>query len=416
LGVHGSASDGGVGHSRERRTVARQVQIEGGAFGILKSLNDAFVNPLLISRGAGPLALGVYNSGANLFGFGSGWLGPRFAAHAGSVRRMTLIGLVFGRIAFLTLALLILYLPDLSASMLIPLMFAWGIGEGIVLPLWAGFIAGMVGPGERGRWLAMRATAATLSTVPIMATIVLLFFFASKEDALPLAYLTAAIAGLVSLGMVARLLRSTAEERVPPARSLRALPNEPGARQFLFGVWLFWFGAAIVWPVLPAYIINDLDAPTAYFAAAQLMAALCGVFVQRHWGRLGDNRGATRMLLLSGIGASIVAALWGVIPYYWIGFAVEAIASLSWPGHMLGLTLRSVELAEHETDRSAMLGWTNLAQGSGACISPLIASWLVSHTGVVALLFVSATLRLSGTVVMTRPTSTHSDVAVAPAG
>src|SRR3954464_11204682 len=115
---------GSTGSSR--RKMARQVQVEAGPYGILKSLNDAFVSPLLISRGAGPLALGVYNSGANLFGFGSGWLGPRFAAHAGSVRRMTLIGLVFGRIAFLTLALLILFLPDLSASMLIPLMFAWG--------------------------------------------------------------------------------------------------------------------------------------------------------------------------------------------------------------------------------------------------------------------------------------------------
>jgi len=215
--------------------------------------------------------------------------------------------------------------------------------------------------------------------------------------------------------MVARLLRCTHKERVPAARSLRALPNEPGARQFLFGVWLFWFGAAIVWPVLPAYIINDLDAPTAYFAAAQLMAALCGVFIQRRWGKLGDERGATRMLLLSGIGASIVAAVWGVIPYYWIGFAVEVFASLSWPGHMLGLTLRSVELAEHESDRSAMLGWTNLAQGSGACLSPLIASWLVMHTGVVPLLFVSAALRLAGTLVMTRPASSQAEVAVSTA-
>jgi len=100
---------------------------------------------------------------------------------------MTLIGLAFGRLAFLSLALLILILPELSTTMLILLIFAWGIREGIVLPLWAGFIAGMVGPGERGRWLAMRATAATLATVPIMATIVLLFRFQGRRstDCLP---------------------------------------------------------------------------------------------------------------------------------------------------------------------------------------------------------------------------------------
>jgi MFS family permease len=383
--------------------VARQVQIEAGAFGILKALNDAFINPLLISRGAGPLALGLYNSGANLFGFGAGWLGPKLAAQTGSVRKTTLAGLMCGRIVFFLLALFILLAPGASATTIIPLVLAWGFGEGLVLPLWASFIAGMVGPGERGRWLAMRATAATLSTVPIMSAVVLLFVFASRERALPLAYIIAATAGLASLVMVARLFRELGEGPIPPTRSFRALPNEPGARRFLGGVWLFWFGAAACWPVLPAYILNDLHAPPAFFAIGQLSAALVGVVIQRRWGRLGDERGAQRILFLSGIGASIVPALWGVIPYYWLGFAVEFFAAMSWPGHMLGLTLRSVELAERDSDRSALLGWTNLAQGAGACLSPLIASTLVLHIGVVPILFFSATLRFAATLVISRP-------------
>jgi MFS family permease len=181
------------------------------------------------------------------------------------------------------------------------------------------------------------------------------------------------------------------------------VPNGPGARHYLFGVWLFWFGAAVVWPILPGYIINELDAPIVYFAISQFLAALVGVFIQRHWGRLGDERGAVRILLLSGIGASIVPALWGVVPYYWMRFGVEVFAYICWPGHMLGLTLRSVELADREEDRPSLLGWTNLAQGAGAFISPLLASLLVVHTGVIPILFVSAGLRFAGTVVMTRP-------------
>lgn len=389
--------------SRERRALARNVQVEAGAYGILKALNDAFINPLLISRGAGPLALGLYNSGANLFGFGAGWLGPRLASKTGSVRKTTLACLMCGRLVYLALACYVLFSPGATVATIIPLVLAWGFGEGLVLPLWASFIAGMVGPGERGRWFAMRATAATLSTVPIMAAVVLLFLFASKEEALPIAYAVAAIAGLASLGMVARLFRTVGEGPVPPARSFRSLPNEPGARRFLSGVWIFWFGSAFVWPVLPAYIINELHAPSVYFAISQLMAAITGAFIQRKWGRLGDHRGATRVLLLSGIGASIVPALWSIVPFFWLGFAVDFAASMTWPGHMLGLTLRSVELAERDLDRSALLGWTNLAQGAGACLSPLIASWLVIHTGAIPILLMSASLRFVGAMVMSLP-------------
>lgn len=398
--------------ARELRTLARQVQFEAGAFGILKALNDAFISPLLISRGAGSLALGLYNSGANLFGFGAGWLGPRLAARNKSVRRTTLACLLFGRLVFLALAIYLLVFKDSGATPIILLVLCWGIGEGLVMPLWATVIAGMVGAGQRGRWLAMRASAATLSTVPIMAGLVVLLQFTTKDRALPIAYLVAAIAGLVSLGLVARLFRDVGEGPIPPVRSVRSLPNEPGARRFLGGVWVFWFGAAFVWPVLPAYLIEELHAPTAYFAIVQLIAAIAGVFVQRQWGKLGDEFGARRVLLLSGIGASIVPALWGIVPYYWLGFAVELFAFVGWPGHMLGLTLRSVELAEHERDRASLLGWTNLAQGGGAFISPLISSWLVIHTGAVPILFLSAGLRFLGILIIAGPSRARNSAAV----
>ena len=399
---------------RERRSLARLVQIEAGGWGIMKALNDAFINPLLISRGAGPLALGIYNSGANLFGFGAGWFGPRLAARTNSVRKTTLVCLIFGRLTFLALALYLILTKQSSVPVLIALIMLWGVGEGLVLPLWSSFIAGMVGPGQRGKWLAMRATAATLSTVPFMAGLVVVFLFATREDALPVAYAVASAAGLISLVMVARIFRSVGEGPIPPARSFRALPDEPGARRFLGGVLAFWFGAGFVWPVLPAYIIKDLGAPTAYFAVSQLIAAIFGVFVQRKWGKLGDERGARRVLFLTGIGASIVPALWGIIPYWWLGFAVELFAYVCWPGHMLGLTLRSVELARHEQDRSSLLGWTNLAQGAGASISPLIASAVVIHVGTVPIIFFSAALRFIGILIMAAPSRSSDDTVPVP--
>jgi hypothetical protein len=61
--------------------------------------------------------------------------------------------------------------------------------------------------------------------------------------------------------------------------------------------------------------------------------------------------------------------------------AEKRIASTCWPGRMMGLTLRSSELAEHDADGPNQLAWTNLAQGAGSFLSPLIASVLVGSSG-----------------------------------
>jgi len=168
-------------------------------------------------------------------------------------------------------------------------------------------------------------------------------------------------------------------------------------------VWLIRFGATVGRPIPPGYIITALDSPIVYFAIAEFLAALVGVVVQRRWGKLRDKRGAAGIVLLRVLVASIIPAPWDVIPRYWLEFAVEICANLSWPGHFLGITLRSVELAGQEVDRSAFLAWTNLAQCAGAFVSTLWASWFVVHPGVITPLFDSAGLRPAGIVVTTRP-------------
>src|SRR6476469_2373433 len=63
------------------------VRIEASGWGMMNAIHNAFVNPLLIDRGAGPIALGIFNSGANLFLYSSGFVGPRLAYKAGGLGR-----------------------------------------------------------------------------------------------------------------------------------------------------------------------------------------------------------------------------------------------------------------------------------------------------------------------------------------
>jgi MFS family permease len=198
-----------------------------------------------------------------------------------------------------------------------------------------------------------------------------------------------------------RLLYATKKSPpLPPMKRAQHLPSSPGARRFLGSVVCFWFGAGLIWPVLPPYIINELDAPTSYFAGVAIIASFSSFVVQRRWGRIADHHGPSRMLFISGLGTAVVPLLWALTPVYWIGFIVEVIAAGSWPGHMLGLTIRSVDLAETEAARPQMLAWTNLAQGAGASISPLVASVLVAYTGTIPILIVAAIFRLGASLLL----------------
>jgi MFS family permease len=280
---------------------------------------------------------------------------------------------------------------------------AWAAGEGLALPLWTSFLTGLVKAEERGRWLAMRATAATGASAVVMLGLAILLQFTSKESALPFAYGLAACGGFVSLWQLRLLFAATEAPPVPRPRSVRSLPPDPEARKFLKGVACFWFGATLVGPVLPPYIIHELHAPTAYFAFTAVLSSIAAVLVQRKWGLIGDEAGARRMLMLGGIGAGLVPALWALVPVYWLGFAVDAFASSFWPGHTMGLTMRSAELAEHDADRPNLLAWTSLAQGSGALFAPLIASVLVGVVGPIPLLVASSAIRIGATLYIAAP-------------
>jgi Na+/melibiose symporter-like transporter len=252
----------------------------------------------------------------------------------------------------------------------------------------------MVSTEDRGKWFATRATAATAASAVVMVVVFVLLRFESKESVLPAAYACAALGGVLSWFQLRTLFRISREAPVPKAKTLKDLPTSPAARRFLASVVFFWFGAGLIWPILPPYIINELNAPTSYFAGAAVVASLSAVFVQKRWGRLVDQRGASKTLFFSGVGTALVPILWALTPVYWLGFFFEIIASGSWPGHMLGLTMKSVELADIEAERPQMLAWTNLAQGAGACVSPIISSILVGYTGTIPLLLVAACCRL----------------------
>lgn len=366
----------------------------------MRSIHDAFIQPLLISSGASQLLLGVYISGSSLLNFGAGWLGPPVAGRVGSLLKTTLTSLAVGRLSLLAFAVYLAAVDGPSPVVLIALILAWSLGEGLAFPLWTSYIAGLAEAHERGRWMAFRATSAILFTIPVMVAVTLVVVVASRERALPFAYAASALAGMFSLFTLARLFRAERHDALPPRRAVTSMPSSPESRRFLSGVLVFWFGAALTWPIVPRYLTTELGAPTAYFAATQVLAGLVGVVVSPRWGRLGDRSGAVRILLLCGVGSATIPILWALTPVYWLGFGVELLGFAVWPGHLLGLTLRGVELADTEADRPMLLGWTNLAQGAGACVSPLIASSVVGLTGVAAVLGLSAALRLVGTLMI----------------
>jgi MFS family permease len=387
-----------------RRSVNRTpVRTEAAGFGMMLTIHNAFINPLLIERGAGPLALGIFNSGANLFLYSAGFLGPRAAYRLGSLGKTVLSILIAARLVLIALTAFLWLVPDGAVIPVLIVALVWTAGEGLILPLWTAFIAGLVPPSLRGRWLAMRGAASAGAAAAIMIALLIMMQFTSRTAAIPFAYTISTLAGVISLWQIKTLIGLNPQDAPPKPKSLRSIPPGRERRRFLGGVFSFWFGAGIIWPILPAYIIKELGAPTAFFAILSATAAITAATVQRHWGRHGDLHGPRARVFYSGVGTSLVPFLWTLTPFYYIGILFEMIGSSCWPGHSLGLTMRALELAETEEERPAMIAWTSLAQGAGASISPLIASIFVNWTGAIPLLLASAALRWVGTMIIAEP-------------
>jgi MFS family permease len=166
---------------RNSREVRRRVQLEAAGSGVMGAINNAFISPLLVSRGAGAGALGAYSSGASLLGLGAGFLGPRLAARVGNVSRATLLILTVARFIFISLAMILAVTGDGAVGLLIVVALCWITCEGLALPLWTTFLTGLVSPSERGRWLALRATAATGAAAVVLLIIVVLLRVYSAE-------------------------------------------------------------------------------------------------------------------------------------------------------------------------------------------------------------------------------------------
>ncbi len=383
----------------------RPMQAEAAGWGVMKAITDGFINVLLIGRGAGALQLGLYNSLANLFGYSAGFIGPRIAHRFGSIGRAALLILLIGRLLPIPLLAILWFTDGGYVWPILALVLASIACDGLSAPLWTAFLAGLVGSAQRGRWLAIRGAAAASAASVIMISMLVLFQFGDRSSALPFAYSLATIAGLFSLIKLRGLFATNDAPPPPVPRSIRSLPAGRDRRRFLGGVLIYWFGAGLIWPVLPPYLIKVLHAPPTYFALAGALGAVIGIVIQRLWGRYADHQGARAQLFFAGIGTAIIPVGWTLAPSIWFGPFIELFGFICWPAHTMGLTVRAIELAENESDRTSMIAWVNLMQGAGACISPLLSSALVGTTGTFAILLVSAALRFGGSLVMSEAES-----------
>jgi MFS family permease len=376
------------------------MRVEAGGFGMMLNIHGSMINPLLIERGAGPGMLGIYSSLASLALYSSGFLGPRAVYALGNAGKAIIAILIAFRIVLIALTALLWVMPDGAVVPILVLALVWTVGEGLVLPLWTAFIAGLVPPSLRGRWLALRGVASALSASGVMLALLIVMQFTSREAAIPFAYTVATMAGILSLWQVRTLLHINPQGTPPKPQSLRTIPPGRERRRFLGGVLTFWFGAGMMGPLLVPYIMNVLNGPTAYFAASAAVATITVAFAQRKWGRFVDQNGPKAMGFFSGIGVAFIPIWWALTPFYWLGLFFEVIGSASWPGHSMSLTMRSIELAETEETRPAMLAWTSMAQGAGAFLSPLVAAALVGFTGYIPLFIASACFRMLGAIIL----------------
>ena len=190
--------------------------------------------------------------------------------------RATMALLTFSRVMFLAFTGYLLLSDNARPAILIPLILLWGLGEGLALPLWTSFLAGMVHGSERGRWVDARSSGDVADRARTGRD------SGNRCSCLKRAGTAVCICGRW-LGCGAQLVHHAPDVRGLGRTSgstqarVNARTESPEARRFLTGVFMFWFASALTWPIVPKYIMTDLHAPTAYFAVSQIVGAMIGV-------------------------------------------------------------------------------------------------------------------------------------------
>ncbi|BAS26646.1 MFS transporter [Limnochorda pilosa] len=387
-----------------------------------------FIPMFALALGAGPAAIGLVAAFptllGNLFQIPAARLAERFGH-----RRLYLLGSL-GRLLWLPVALLpFLDLPaDTAVALLIGLLSLRTAVISLAVPAWTTLMAQAVPLRLRGRYFSNRNLYASLSALLAAASGGWLVRLAGYPAGYAALFGVATLAGLLAVESVTRMPVEPLEPAHRPSHAPSSGPDHPpaeaapqphpplspglhlgfGARlravtrafrpdqpfsRYILTSFAWTFAVNLPAPLFAVHfkqVLGGNEAIWGLTTATNLTVTMIG---QRYWGRRTVTLGDRNIVILGGLGASLLALLWAVIPAPWYVFGLELLGGMAWSGYNLAaFTLLLRVLPPH--NQAGRVAAYNTAVGLAAGLAPMLGGFLVSFLGTRGMFLLSGTLRL----------------------
>jgi MFS family permease len=273
------------------------------------------------------------------------------------------------RLQLLLLGLIAVFLPrEVAAIVVWPVIFAWGVGNGLQMVVFNFVLAKTVPARSRGRLLGARSMVSGLTLIFVSAAAGLLLerygFPRGYGYAFLLAFAFTSL-GLACLGWL-REPETTEVRPAPDARQLlrevpRLLRSDRAYTRFVGAHVL----ASAARGVLPYYVLligQRQEMSGALLAGLTIAYSVAQALLSLVWGVVGDRGGFARVLALSilvWLGGSALA-LFGELTIV-AAYAVFVLVAAGFAGHMLAAQALALEFGR-EADRALRIA-TSSASG-----------------------------------------------------
>ncbi len=367
--------------------------MEGTTANVMGSLaGGAFLTGLALYLGASDSQIGLLSSLpplATLIQLST----PSLVRKIGDRKKLTLIALGIGRLSWLVIALLPLFLlnthPEFQIAMILGVIIASTASNSIGSITWWSWMSDFIPREMLGKYFSRRNLWSGLAAISAfyLGSLALDFYkgFVSHEHfvyGFSGIFLLGIGFGVWSLFLLSKIpdWGSNVPIRKNPALKELAQPlNDRNFRLYVIDRSLWTFSVFLGAPFFNVYLLKYLHTSWSYIGMINLIASLASLYCIRFWGNIVDHFGNKPLMVVSCYVKALYPVIWlfaGIGNYYWLLIIPQLLCAFDSAINLTSGNL-SIKLSPRGNNAAYLSVYTTSINLSSAA-APLISSWILT--------------------------------------
>ncbi len=349
------------------------------------ALNETFAVAAAVSLLASSMGIALLSSLPLLLGSLAQFFLPAWADPKKGRKHYILWGVRL-QCAFLFLAGLSGWLPGTWApTAYIALFVAASVSASMTGPYWVAWMGDLMPESARGRHFAWRSVFFSWSylSFSLTAGIISRRYGAHNAPWLLFACVFTAAAGLrlISYFFQVRQYEPVSTVALEAFAPLRFRPGSDFIR-YCLATGLFQGAAAMSGPFFAVWYLRDLHFSYLFLSIGLCLTVLGSIAFAGFWGRIADNRGASRVLWISGLLVALIPLPYVFSSNRWIIWAACFYSGSTWAGYNLA-NFNHMLNATDQQHRSHFIAFGSLVIGLFGCAFSLLGGFLATRLPVI---------------------------------